>query len=219
MSVRLATGRSDTRAATRLLKVQRIIESQRSRGTYIETTPALWGFGSVIPAVFPRATVIHIVRNPVDYVASAVRFRSESHWKGFLGKVVPDLFPSPTYFGINRPLNSMTAVERAAWFWYVSNRHIIESTPGDSCTIRRFYFEEVFGTNNRPETVCNLAHELRIPELRQPAFSTALKGIPVNATRGVSQTDHTSLNPTTAEIRIAVRGWAGSLAERLGYDV
>lgn len=217
MSIRLSAGRSDFRDATRLLKVQRAIELHRSRGTYIETTPALWGFTPILPRVFPGATLIHLIRHPYDYVASALRFRSQSHLKGFVNSVVPDFFPRPEYYGISRSLDSMSAAERAAWFWNITNRYILENQPENSCIIQRFHFEDVFGPDHRTETALDLAEHLAIN--RKPQFLDKLRGSPVNATRRTESAEARQINRTDPAIRLAVQEWASCLADQLGYDI
>lgn len=214
MSVRMLTGRSSRTDGARLLSTLRLAERRRTQGTYIETTPALWGFTPILRQVFPGCTLVHVVRDPYQYAASAYRFRSHRHYKGQILTAVPDLYPKPERLGRLERWDQMTSIERSVWFWSTVNAYIARSLEQEVATWHQFHFEQLFGTNPDPAAVRELSELLGIREHAQ--LRDCLSGMPINA----SLVANAEVPDLEAErLQEAVTRWAAPTARLLGYDI
>lgn len=91
--------------------------------TYIEANPSLVGFARVIPKVFPGAHIVHIVRDPRDYVRSALNFGSDSGIKKIFNRYVPYWYPEVSR--LLRLEGALSSFEMIAAYWTVVNDFLL----------------------------------------------------------------------------------------------
>lgn len=127
----------------------------RLRGTlYIESNPFLYGFVDALPEVTPDPIIIHIVRDPRTYVASAINHGGSTGLKAAATALVPFWFP---------PVRSVPGVgknpgpvELFAGEWALVNRLLAErggSLPG----YHVLRFEDIFDqTNSGLRQLCEI---------------------------------------------------------------
>ena len=85
---------------------------------YVESNPGLSGFLDALPDVFPEFQVLHVVRDPRTYIASALNWGVFRGVKGFLAKYLPYWLPKPDLANPAGPRwADMTDVEKLAWHW------------------------------------------------------------------------------------------------------
>lgn len=108
---------------------------------YIESNPYLSGFINSFDEVFESSTVIHIVRDPRDYVKSAVNHGNYGGIKNFFNRYVPYWYPDVAKIvGIKNKLNPTM---RVACYWKVVNEFL--SKEGlKSKNYHLLKFEDVF---------------------------------------------------------------------------
>jgi len=143
-------GRLDMQGMEKLLWRWRVREIERAPiGGYLESNASLWGFGSVIPQVFPEARIIHVVRDLRAYVRSVINFGSFSGRKAVANICVPYWIPGrESRDGPRIRLSGLTVYEQAAWLWTIMNREIADSCEGES-RYDRVRFEDLFRDDGR----------------------------------------------------------------------
>lgn len=92
---------------------------------YIESNPYLVGFSDVILKVFPESIIIHIIRDPRDYIKSALNHGNTSGIKNILNNYLPYW-----YADVDTALHIQTQgnlILRTAAYWTLANRYIADN--------------------------------------------------------------------------------------------
>jgi hypothetical protein len=114
---------------------------------YVESNPGLSGFLDVLGDVFPNLRVLHVVRDPRTYVASALNWGVFSGFKGLFASVVPYWLPKPQYVppSTGEPsYGKMSGIERLAWHWKLVNEFLERGRSLYGEHYHRVKFEELF---------------------------------------------------------------------------
>jgi hypothetical protein len=115
--------------------------------TYVESNPGLSGFLDVLGDVFPNLRVLHVVRDPRTYVASAINWGVFSGLKGMAASLVPYWLPKPQYIRPatgELPYRKMSGIERLAWHWKVVNEFLERGRGIYGEQYHRIKFEDLF---------------------------------------------------------------------------
>jgi len=121
------------------------LERRRAGRTYIESNPFLFGFVEVFGAVFESPFIFHIVRDPREFVRSAINHGSATGRKWLTSSLVPYWFPN-----VRRLLHideALTPVGIFAGQWRLVNEFLSErgrDLPG----YHLFKFEDIFDSDH-----------------------------------------------------------------------
>lgn len=118
---------------------------------HLDANNFLYGLAALYPELYPNLKVLHIVRDPRDYVTSQLNFSRQKR-TSFIGNyLVPFWQPNPFLVG-ELPLSraiGFSRLEKYCWVWDFKNR--IMSTLEDSPTLYlRIRFEDLFSANPAP---------------------------------------------------------------------
>ena len=115
--------------------LRRLLERYRRRSLsrldatlYVESNPFLAGFADVLDEVFEAATLIHVVRDPRDYVRSAMNHGLGTGWKGLANRWLPYWYPK-----VERALDLREPLDwpmRAAAHWSLVNARLRDAGAG-----------------------------------------------------------------------------------------
>lgn len=72
-----------------LSHARRALISRIETPVYVESNPFLFGHASVLPEVFHRVKVAHVVRDPRTYIRSCINFGSYRGIKGWVNARLP----------------------------------------------------------------------------------------------------------------------------------
>ena len=118
-----------------------------SQTVYVESNPGLSGFLEVLGDVFPNLQVLHVVRDPRTYVASAINWGVFSGMKGLFAGVVPYWLPKPQHVhpATGGPsYGKMSGIERLAWHWKLVNEFLDRGRSIYGERYHRVKFEDLF---------------------------------------------------------------------------
>jgi hypothetical protein len=122
---------------------------------YIDSNNQLYGLAALMPTLYPNLKVIHIVRDPRDYVRSHLNW-SKHRLKSFIANYLTP-FWQPNAFLLGKmgfgTWQKASQFERFAWIWDFKNR-FIEKLEGQQIPYLRVRFEDFFGAPT-PETHFN----------------------------------------------------------------
>lgn len=141
-----ASGRLPSGATETLLRWsrRRLVDSIRS-GTYVEVNPYLWALVEVLPKVFHRPILVHIVRDPRTYVPSALNSGALHGLKWLASRTIPYWFVRPGQIDATlRGGEPMSNIERFSWGWTLANREISSHANRFSSRYHRVRFEDLF---------------------------------------------------------------------------
>ena len=97
-------------------RMELILKSFIAEKLYFESNQCLNFLAHAIIRVFPNAKFVHLIRNPIDFTISAIKkgwYVNDSIWEdGRIKHKNSDKW------------NSMTQLEKLAWYWSENNRHI-----------------------------------------------------------------------------------------------
>ena len=114
--------KSGLKAAWKLLKGNEIESCEKD--FHIDANNFLYGLASLAPELYPNLKVLHIVRDPRDYVTSQLNF-SRQKKTSFIGNyLVPFWQPNPFLVGelpIAKALG-FTRFQKYCWVWDFKNR-------------------------------------------------------------------------------------------------
>lgn len=98
-----------------------LLKAAKQDKIYIETNNQSTFFAPIIPAVFPNAIFIHLVRHPGSFVRSGIRRRwySEGHSHD-IGRIVPK---DPKTI---QKWTNYTLIEKNGWLWNETNQFILD---------------------------------------------------------------------------------------------
>lgn len=118
--------------------------ASRKPGLYVESNPMLVGFSDVVDTVFNDPVIIHIVRDPRDYIRSAMNFGGSSGIKLLFNKFVPYWFTDVEQilnFDAHDDMRLMYA-----GYWRVANS-FIKNSLSQSSNYHLLKHEELFADN------------------------------------------------------------------------
>ncbi len=127
----------------------RMAGPQERHTIYVESNPGLSGFLDAIPDVFPDFQVLHVVRDPRTYIASAINWGVFNGVKGMLARYLPFWLPKPEYThprgAAGAPTwKAMSPAERLAWHWRLINVHLDRGAALYGDRYLRVRFEDLF---------------------------------------------------------------------------
>ncbi len=141
---------------------------RRAGRTYVESNPFLFGFADVLGEVFATPFIFHIVRDPREFVRSAINHGSASGRKWLTSSLIPFWFPD-----VRRLLHTREKLSPVGIFagqWRLVNEFLSKrgpSLPGYHC----LKFEEVFDAQNS-----GLRRMCELLELPYPGDGARLSG-------------------------------------------
>lgn len=107
---------------------------------YVESNNFIAGFASVLDQVFENAEVVHIVRDPRDFVTSLTNRGDSTGLRGLFNKYVPYWAYVPK--GVKK--RQLTPYTRPAYRWVAINRYLSDWGKKHPGSYHFFKFEEVF---------------------------------------------------------------------------
>ena len=117
---------------------------------HIDANNFLYGLASITPELYPNLKVLHIVRDPRDYVTSQLNFSRQKR-TSFIGNyLVPFWQPNPFLVG-ELPLSrafGFSRFEKYCWVWDFKNR-VMSWLESSATPYLRVRFEDLF--NREPE--------------------------------------------------------------------
>lgn len=141
--------RSGVTLAWRVLKSTELDNS--SRPIFLDSNNLLYAFPLIAPTLYPDLHVIHIVRDPRDYVRSHMNWARHRPKSWIADRLIPFWQPNGALCG-GIPLGRwmrMSRLERFSWIWSFKNR-LLEQIAGTGIPYLRIRFEDIFCTR-RPE--------------------------------------------------------------------
>jgi hypothetical protein len=119
---------------------------------HLDANNFLYGLATLAPDLYPKLKVLHIVRDPRDYVTSQLNFSRQKRTSFIANYLVPFWQPNPFLIGeipIHKFLN-FSRFEKYCWVWDFKNRVMsrMENSPTPYLRVR---FEDLFSVN--PEHV------------------------------------------------------------------
>ncbi|MCL4269039.1 MAG: sulfotransferase domain-containing protein [Anaerolineales bacterium] len=137
------------RSAWKYLKGQEIAGCEKD--FHIDANNFLYGLAALAPDLYPNLKVLHIVRDPRDYVTSQLNFSRQKH-TSFIGNyLVPFWQPNPFLVG-ELPMTqafNFSRFQKYCWVWDFKNR-IISRLEGYTLPYLCIRFEDLFEKD--PET-------------------------------------------------------------------
>jgi hypothetical protein len=106
---------------------------------YMESNPFITGFASILPQVFDSPTIIHIIRDPRDYVQSSLNHGTSIGLKNIANRYLPYWY---TKTSSSSSRKSGSIMFKVAEFWTAINTYI-ENNSGKE--YYAFKFEDIFG--------------------------------------------------------------------------
>lgn len=151
-----------------LYKKRRSLEREAKTHIYIESNPYLSGFVGSFDGVFKNSIVIHIIRDPRDYVKSAANHGNFGGIKNLFNSHVPFWYPDVAK--INGLKDKITPKMRVACYWKeineflsdegskLGNYHLLKFEDiFDSSGSGLKQLEEIIGLQPSPKNEQNLA--------------------------------------------------------------
>ncbi len=193
---------------------ERALRAVRGPGRFASTADPLLTMAllQTLPAD-ASATILHLVRDPRDFVRSFLSWKRQSLKRTVLHHAVPLWQPNPFLAGDAGFAESvrMTKFERFAWVWAYKNQAIIDRF-GDCPGYHRFRLEDLTDAERGPAETGRLLAALGLEQdtLAQPEARAR-----VNKSRALfpAWRDWTPRQAAVLDRR------AGPLMERLGYGV
>jgi len=145
---------SDEKAMEYMKGMRHSLMKSENEKIYIESSGHLFGVFDLLPKVFPGAKLIYIIRDPRNWVASALR-TVEYILYGPLDwglSVTAEDVPDNPY---GDKWKDMSKFERYCWWYSYLNRFVLEKCK-DNPDIRIYRFEDLFGKENRDDYFQNL---------------------------------------------------------------
>lgn len=138
--------KSGVKAVWTLLKGNEIRTCEKE--FHLDANNFMYGLASLYPELYPNLKVLHIVRDPRDYVTSQLNFSRQKR-TSFIGNyLVPFWQPNPFLVGelpLSRALG-FTRFEKYCWVWDFKNR-VMSKLEDSTASYLRIRFEDLFNTN------------------------------------------------------------------------
>ncbi len=130
-------------------------QAQEKKSIYIDANNHLYVFAIMNKDLYPSLKIIHIVRDPRDYIRSHINW-SRSRLKSFIANyLTPFWQPSGFLMGDMSLSNwrDLSRLEKYAWIWVFKNRYIQQLETVNTPYLR-VRFEDLFHSND-PGSVLN----------------------------------------------------------------
>jgi len=134
-----------------------LTRAQQNTTIYIDANNHLYVFGTGNPGLYPNLKIIHIVRDPRDYIRSHINW-SKSRLKSFIANyLVPFWQPSGFLLGEYSwaDWSGLNRLERYAWIWSYKNR-LIQQMEMSQVPYLRIKFEDLFGGKDPGSTLADM---------------------------------------------------------------
>lgn len=123
----------------------RILKKLDSNTIYVESNPFITGFANVLKQEFTNPIIIHLVRDPREYIRSSLNYGTTTGFKGWLNRSLPYF-----YLDTQKIYNSeqkLSDTEKVAIFWTKLNEFLNKS--GEEYPYyHRIKFEDLFDENH-----------------------------------------------------------------------
>lgn len=132
---------------------------------YFESNNRLALFADLLIEMFPQSKLIHVVRNPFDFIRSAIKkgYYKNNSWD--FARIKPQINDE-----LYKVWSEIKRIEKCAWLWKETNKHIINVLENVSERNKIFIkAEDIFKCNyEQIERVYRFANEnVRIPSTRK----------------------------------------------------
>lgn len=144
----------------RRLKSREVLSNERN--TYIDSNNHLYALVSIAPDLYPDLSVIHLVRDPRDYVRSHINW-AYSRRKSYLANFFIPFWQPSGYMVKEVALRKWIALDwfqRFCWIWDFKNRFIAK-TKLQNIPYMAFRVEDLF--NNNKEAYTELGEFMGFP--------------------------------------------------------
>jgi len=143
-----------------LAKRKKFVDPASPPKIYIESNPFAVGFTEVFSKVFDKPVIIHVVRDPRDYIKSALNHGNTRGLKKLFNDYVP--FWYPDIKSIQKLPKDPGLMTRTAHYWKIVNKHIID-TCQDRPDYHLFKFENLFSGDSN--TLTQLAKAIGVDKV------------------------------------------------------
>ncbi|MBI4034522.1 sulfotransferase domain-containing protein [Candidatus Saccharibacteria bacterium] len=143
-SMAFVQGRTSTPVLRRVInKFRGRSISRLTEPVYLESNNFAVGFAPAIKAEFKNAVIIHVVRDPRDYITSALNHGADSGLKGLANRYFP-------YWHLRSGLwaNPKEIFERTARYWTIVDE-LLSSAGRGYPHYYRFTFEQLFAADTK----------------------------------------------------------------------
>jgi hypothetical protein len=106
---------------------------------YIEVNPFLCSFADVLIKLETPLRIVHVVRDPYDWISSLFDFKASGYRKGFINYMPYNQPTAPERTATNH-------IERLAWRWRLYNENILHLEQYAAC-YSQIKFEDLFSNN------------------------------------------------------------------------
>lgn len=201
-------------AINALARARRPLERMTGTQVYVEANPYLCGFVDVLTDVFGPTRVVHLVRDPREYIRSAINFSFARGMRALATAIVPDwsLKPDRCENPPAKRWRDMPWIERLAWFWTRINGELARAERTFGADYVRVRFEDVFDEDGAG--LQSLAGWIGLPD--EPSLIESMRQRAVNSSR---RRDCPNWSEWPAEWRGHVTRHCDELARRYGYDL
>lgn len=160
-NIYLAGGISESvlRHIWHLLKSNEI--ASQNKDIYVDSNNHLYALISIAPDLYPSPTVVHLIRDPRDYVRSHLNW-AYSRTKSYLANFHIPFWQPNAYLVGEMKLGKwvgMSWFERYCWIWDFKNRYI-QSSRNNEVPYKVFRVEDFF--NNSASTFSELSEFIQI---------------------------------------------------------
>jgi len=126
---------------------------------YIESNGGFIFLSPILNSIFKNVVVIHIIRNPFDWVLSAynrqdkgiARYNSEKNWK-FSGKDIKGFK--------NIDWEKSSTLQKLAWTWFIKNKMLLDAY-GNSENYICLRFEDIFSSESGEKEVLKIVEFIK----------------------------------------------------------
>ena len=136
---------------------------RKKKNVYLESNGAFTFLLPFIKEIFPNVTVIHIIRNPYDWIKSAcsrpVRYKGQTIAKYSMDKnwkLTAKELPGET----SLQWDTATLNQKFAWIWSMKNDYVLKNA-GHVKHFRSVTFEDLFGAEKGTESIRTLLEFLK----------------------------------------------------------
>ena len=153
-----------------------------SKEIYIDSNNQLYALITLAPELYPGLRIIHLVRDPRDYVRSHINW-SMHRPKSFIANYLTPFWQPNAWLLKEMAFGKwvrLTQLERYSWIWDFKNR-LIEQMESSEIPYLRIRFEDFFGN---PEPLHHFNRLLDFLDLERVSAIDDYFQHPVNPTKG-----------------------------------
>lgn len=153
---------------------------------HIDSNCFLYGLVALAPDLYPGLKIIHIVRDPREYVTSHLNYALQKNTSFVANYLVPFWQPNPFLIGEVswKRLINFSRFERYSWIWDFKNRKM-ESIEASPVPYLRLRFEDIFRNNDPTPAFQSMVEFIGLPlisdalsRFRQPENRSATTSFP-----------------------------------------